>query len=67
MTRPGPACFRHRHDGILDSAAGLDSLLDFEVSIPGLSDIPGPVGDVAGAYGDWWKTVDGATIDGMGT
>lgn len=57
------------HDDILngkDYATGPDSVVDFNVSIPGMSDIPGPVGDVAGAYGDWWKSVDGATIDGVG-
>jgi len=57
------------HDDLIngkDYATGPDSLVDFDVSIPGIGDIPGAVGDVAGAYGDWWKSVDGATIDGVG-
>lgn len=57
------------HDDILngkDFSTGPGSVIDLDVSIPGTADIPGPVGDVAGAYGDWWKSVDGATVDGVG-
>jgi hypothetical protein len=34
--------------------------------LPGVRDVPGPLGDLAGRYGDWWSEVDGATFDVVG-
>jgi hypothetical protein len=52
------------HDDVVN---GKDwSVGDAELSLPGFRDLPGPVGDGLGSYGDWWKSVDGATVEGVG-